>query len=1489
MRVKVTLKRAGESDVDVEITADSTALVKDIASALFVADPLRSGATEEPNLTIQTGGTNATGVSTPVRLLDPDSDLAESGLRSGSSIELVYAGSDFIRPGEQRGQAAARVTVVAGPDRGKTFDLPFGASTIGRDYGVDVRLGDSLVSKRHARVNVSEYVEIIDLESANGTLLGGQQIVRASLTSSDVVTVGETMLSVAPLLRLGSAEQSGSVVEFVRNPRVVARFPGIEIVAPTPPKLPARQRFPYLSIVAPIIMGVVLYVITQQLASLLFVALSPLLIVGTFIDTKLSNGRMLKSQTQQFGAAMEASAQRQAQAHAAERAARNAESPSVTEVVESMRRHTPTMWAVRPEHETFLTARLGTGTAPSRSSLVLPGSNETLPVHWARLEAAAIEFSTIDDVPFVVDWRSTGALGLAGSRDVLDGVARGVVLHVAGLHSPAELVIAAIVSARSLPVWEWLKWMPHTSSAHSPLVGDHLADNPVAVQALLARLEELIEQRTAGAAPAPRGRLKSGAAEAGDDENTPLPFLPSVIVIIENDAQIDRARATRLAERGADANVHFIWCAASADQLPAVCRTFLSLTPDGDAAVGHVRLGEQSHPIRTETVDLNTAHLLARALSPVIDVGSPVDDESDLPRSIAYSALSGPELINEPAAVIDRWRENGSLVVRDGSPPVRRKAEGNLRALVGYSGTGAFHLDLRTQGPHALVGGTTGAGKSEFLQSWVLGLAAAHSPDRVTFLFVDYKGGAAFADCVLLPHTVGLVTDLSPHLVRRALTSLRAELRFREHLLQRKKAKDLVSLEKQGDPETPPSLLIFVDEFAALATEVPEFVDGIVDVAQRGRSLGLHLILATQRPAGVIKDNLRANTNLRIALRMADAEDSTDILGTPIAASFDPTIPGRGTAKTGPGRLAAFQTGYAGGWTDGEPPRPRVDIREIGFGSGAVWDVPELEAAVVADPGPTDISRIVSTIARASEGAGVPAPRRPWLDELAAVYDFRLVPNPRTDARLVIGVVDDPASQSQPTCFYEPDRDGNMAIFGTGGSGKSAALRTIAVAASVTLRGGPVQVYGLDFGAGGLRMLKDLPHVGSIVSGDDDERVVRLLRKLRDLVEDRAKRYAELGAGTIGEYRQLASKPAEPRILLLIDGMAAFREAYEFASNSSWFTVFAQIAADGRQLGVHIVMTGDRPNSIPTSIGSTVQKRIVLRLATEDDYLMLGVAKDVLTMASPPGRGIVDGNEVQLAILGSSSNVAVQARQMKALGASMQRQKLAAAPPIERLGDMIPLASLPGRDGDGSPVIGVEDAYLSPIGIGTTGTFMLSGPPGSGRTTALATIADSLRRDPRIIHLAFFSPRRTPLSRGRTWDASATDIDAASASAAALIQRLESGQLEPGSVAILIENVTEYTGSDAEAAIDRLIKMAARTEQLVVGESETSTWSQAWTLAAPFKAGRRGLLLTPGDLDGDTLLGTSTGRIRRADFPPGRGFLVAGGRSMKIQVAISES
>ena len=1466
MRFKVTYQRAGGPSVDLAITADATATVGDVARALAAGDPTGGDLPAKPTLGVRTGGQ-------PAVELNPTAPILDSGLQSGVVVEVVPAGA-LAANSEAVG---AILRVVSGPDAGTEFPLAFGSNVVGRAREANVRLSDPLISKRHLRVNLADAVEVLDLGSANGVTVGGDPVSRTTLRPGDEVVAGDTTFVVAFRPRMAST--TGNVtVDVIRSPRVVPLFPGVTIPVPSPPRLIPPQRFPYLAIIAPLLMGAVLFAVTHQLLGVIMMALSPVLAVGAWLDGTWVASRSRKAQDQQFTKSMAAFRKAMAGRQRDERGVRVEEAPSLQDLVDSALAGSALLWTRRPEHDAFLTARMGLATLPSRDVVELPSTNDTDPTYWAQLEQARDDYALVADVPLVAEFRVDGSIGIAGDSEARVPVARALALQILGLHSPAEVVCAAIVPTDIRPEWEWLEWMPHTAAPDSPLGAEHLAETAGRASAILARISELIDSRLGDAVPEARGTL-----DPGRPEDLKRPVVPAVVLFIDAGAPVDRARATRIAERGPDAQVHVVWCERTVEQLPAACRMFVDVTSRDGTLAGRVRRGDLIAPVTVESIDAVTANAVARSLAAAVDAGVPGSDESDLPRSVSFVELAGHDVVEGAEATIERWKESDSITRRDGEPPVRRKKASSLRAVIGHAGSEPFLLDLKTHGPHALVGGTTGSGKSEFLQSWVLGMATAHSPDRVTFLFVDYKGGSAFADCVDLPHTVGLVTDLSPHLVRRALTSLRAELRYREHLLHGKGAKDLATLERSGDPDAPPSLVIVVDEFAALAQEVPEFVDGVVDVAQRGRSLGLHLILATQRPAGVIKDNLRANTNLRVALRMADAEDSNDVLGDPMAAHFDPAIPGRGVAKTGPGRLTPFQAAYAGGHTGSEPPPPRIEIEQVRFGAVTPWDVPDVPGGS-DESGAPDIARIVASVAKASQQAQIPLPRKPWLPELAATYDVAKLPNPRTDEKLLLGVVDDPAAQAQPTVFYEPDAVGNLALFGTGGAGKSTALRSIAVSAAFTTRGGPVQVYGLDFGSGGLRMLGDLPHVGAIIGGDDDERIVRLLRTLRATVDDRATRYSALAAGTIVEYRRAANLPDEPRILLMVDGMSAFRDAYEFSAQASVFAAFSQIAVDGRQVGVHVILTGDRPNSLPSSISSTFQQRIVLRTASDDDYIMLGVPKDVLSAASPPGRAILGSNEMQFAVLGGHSTMALQSREITRLAEAMRRQGIAPAADIPRLATMIPLDDLPAQI-DGLPVVGVLDATLGAAGFEPSGSFMIAGSPQSGRSSALAAVGRALKRDPRGVHVAVFSPRRSAVVRRGGWDDAVESPEQAVGLAATLLKHIESGKLAAGQLAILIESAAEFAGTDAEGPLADLVRAALRADQFAVAESESSTWSQLYGLGQPFKAGKRGLVLAPTDMDGDLLFSTPLGRVRRADFPAGRGFLIDAGRARKVHIA----
>lgn len=1490
MRLKLAYRRTNGEATDIVITTDASATAADIARELLEADPLRP---EVPasTLTLSVAPPGGAGV-----VLPPERALGEAPIASGYEVRVVPAVAEASRGGVE----AAVLRIVAGPGAGRQFSLPAGATIIGRDEEADLVLEDPYVSKKHARIEVSGVIELVDLNSANGILVDGETVTRVTLVSGQEVQLGDTRIQIAltaPSTTPVGQQAFGGAIPFDRSPRVEPRYPEHQHPRPAVPAEPDPPVFSPIMLIGPIIMGLAMYTMTQRPMSLLMVTMAPMMAGANFFNKKMSGKKKMETETGKFLAQMELLEQQLTQEQAHEAVVRRAEVPSVAEVYQAGHDRSALLWTRRPEHWSFLTVRFGTAALLSRNTIAQKSETDNgLPRFTRQLRELEERHQVVPDVPVLESGLNSGAFGVVGTTYAADAL-RGLLVQLAGLHSPSELVIAALASPDEISDLNWLRWLPHTASPQSPISGIHLAETQTSVAQVISELENLVAQRLGSREDdmaEPMGPMvdklvaTATGGELGELTSIEPPPVPVVVLVVTEHAPIDRSRLVQLAERGKEVGILPVCIASRSEALLPSCRSFVDVSAGLDAGAAHfVRHGAVVQPVKVEGVSAEHAERFAVALAPLYDSGALVEDSSDLPRHVSMVTLLGPDLAESSDAVVERWRQNLSVHDRVNPPKARARA-GSLRALVGQAGVDAMHLDLRTQGPHALVGGTTGAGKSEFLQAWVLGMAAEYSPDRVTFLFVDYKGGAAFAECTRLPHCVGLVTDLSPHLVRRALTSLRAELHHREHLLNRKKAKDLLELEKRGDPEAPPALVLVIDEFAALSKEVPEFVDGVVDIAQRGRSLGIHLIMATQRPAGVIKDNLRANTNLRIALRMADESDSNDVIGSNAAAHFDPSLPGRGVAKSGPGRLTPFQSGYAGGHTTADVNETvSVVVNPLKFGALERWQKPQPDVEPeVEDLGPTDQVRLVESIIGAQRVAEIPSPRKPWLEELSTAYDLALL-GPRTDTQLLLGVADLPEKQAQEVLSFKPDIDGNLAVYGTGGSGKTVVLRTLGIGAGVTPRGGPVHVYGLDFAAGGLRILEPLPHVGAIVSGDDQERVVRLLRELRDIVEDRARRYPEVSAGSISEYRALANKPDEPRILLLLDNFPGFREIYEYAfAQGEWYGVLQQLMSEGRALGIHVVFTVDRPGAVPGSVASSVPRRVVLKLADKATYGAIGAPSDVLDSDSPPGRAIIDGMETQIAILGGSGNVSDQSQAIARLARSIERQGRPPAPDIRTLPIELELAELP-PEVDGMPVLGLGDLTLEPFGFEPAGTFMIGGPPGSGKTNTILAMAKSLRRWKKDVALVYLGARRSLLPTQLDWDLSATSLDEVGTLAKQLAERIKSR--EPmRHTAVFIEGVADFSQTPAESAVVELVKAIRNSEHLVVGEAETANWGSIFPIFSNLRSSRRGILLQPDWQEGDAIMKTPFPRAKRAEFPVGRGMFAARGKSMKVQVPLAE-
>jgi S-DNA-T family DNA segregation ATPase FtsK/SpoIIIE len=1481
MRIKLRAAYPDGRACDIEVVADASATVEDVAERLARVNPeLTPGGVAEGPLTLAVrtdGDPLATGFP-----LAPGALFGEAGLRSGMAVRLS--------PQRTESDPVTRVVVRSHRNGQETYDLRPGTFVVGRDpLLANIVLEDPLVSRRHLQISVAEQVTVADLGAANPTLVNGVLEDWVQVADGDTVTAGDTELTFHRLRPAPVGIRAGDHAErFNRSPAVRPDSPGVTVTLPAPPVPKEAERLQWALMVAPLLMGGVVFAFTRSPLSLVFVACSPLIAVWNILDKRIRGRRSNAKARREFDASLTAAGEDIQRALAKEHAAAWVADPPLPHLLQQAKQRGPLLWRRRPDRAGFLVLPVGAGPTPAALRVKLPPRGESTSDDWDRLEQLAAGARVVQEAPVAVDLTQAGSVGCAGPDHLATPAARALLAHLALAHSPTEVVVIAALAPARAEEWDWIKWLPHVGSAFSPIPGPQLVSAADDCVQLAVRLGDLVATR--------QEESKSGASGA----------MPRVVVLVDDLVPAARAKLVAIAESGPQVGVHFLWLAESLNRIPAACHGYVELFHGGIARLGLVRTDRLVEPIQCHTLDLAAAHELAIGLAPLLDAGALALDESDLPRRVSFPDLVGHKLVTDPSEVFSTWRTRGTLKRTFNQP---EGASGPwpapLSGTVGLAAGGDLTLDLRAHGPHALVGGTTGSGKSEFLQTWVTSMALNNSPDRVVFLFVDYKGGAAFADCVNLPHCVGLVTDLAPHLVRRALSSLRAELRRREEILNLKQESDLLSLERTGDPDCPPALVIIVDEFAALVAEMPEFVDGMVDVAQRGRSLGVHVVLATQRPTGVIKENIRANTNLRIALRVADDQDSLDVVGDVLAAKFDPAVPGRAVARFGPGRAEVFQAGYLGGRSAGARVVPQVDVSTLGFGPGQPWSEPvsaraQERAQDLADEGPTDAALAVSAMRRAADLARVQEPRRPWLPELEETCDLEYLwtlhgydaaAGRTADVGWILGLLDEPERQAQSPLFYRPDEDGNLAVYGTGGSGESTVLRTLVAAASMSMPADPVEFYGIDCGGGALGMITELPNVGAVVDGADEEMVKRLVGRLLAETESRNELFGSARASSIREYRESAGgNPRLRRLTLLIDGFGAFRERWEGAGGPEDLVAqVGKLLQQGRAVGVSVVMACERPDALNTALGSAIGRRLVLRQADKNHYGALGIADDILGLDSPAGRGVMVGssNELQVAVASGSQATADQADVFVRWGKHMRMVGVPAAPGLQALSASIPAAIMPPEVG-GNPVLGVESDSLQTVGFEPKGPLAVLGMAGSGRSNAVAWLVRSLLAWRPSVELFYLGPKRSPLAAKDCWAASASEPEAATVLVEEVAKRFARDAGEDHRVALVVEGWCEWADGTLGAKLGELVKRARSLGHLVIGEDETPALAGAWGAAAELKAARRGFILQPDTVDGETAFKTTFPKMKRTDYPPGRGIWVDRGRLSVVQLPLAE-
>jgi S-DNA-T family DNA segregation ATPase FtsK/SpoIIIE len=1035
------------------------------------------------------------------RCVAPNERLVGAGLRVGSTVSTVPPDVAVASVDER----AVEVAVVVGPGCSPWIGLGPGRHTIGRATTAAIRVDDPSVELHHGVLEVAPdaTVTFTQLTGAFPVTLAGSVL---SIGASRLVVRGAADAGVGDgtSASIPTGIATGSIVPAERDPwrRVVQRGPEAPIEPPPHPidvpQPPTTHRPPPLtSLVGAGIAALgagVLAMVLGQLLFAVFAAVGAIASLATWAVGAIVARRDRRRAVATYRRAVAAFEDALDRARCAASRDHHRRHRSVVDALDRLRSEAPDPWSRRLVGDGTLWATVGRGTAPWLPPIAIDERAQL----GADLLVAVERCDHLDDVAIPLALGASTTIGLRGSTTLVEALCRSIIVQLATDYGPAdwELQVVTTDPAR----WGWVRWLPHARHRTSVVA----ASDPM-------RLAEAMERDSSGDARCRR-----------------------TLIVVDAPAEL-RARTSALRRRLDRGDVSCLALVGADAAVPAIVQRILDVGDTGTARwveTSAAAWTAADRDIVVAGITAATAEAAARRLAPLLDP----EDGDGIGAVPTHVALTELEPVGDGAAtaIARRWSQSGC----DPAPV----------ASIGMSADGVVDIDLVRDGPHGLIAGTTGSGKSELLRTLVVSLAARASPDHVSMILVDYKGGSTFDACARLPHTVGVVTDLDDGLAARVLLSLDAEIRRRERVLRSAGSDDLAAY-RRSTAEPLPRLVVVIDEFASLAKELPDFLGALVSIAQRGRSLGIHLLLATQRPAGVVTDDIRANTNLRIALRLQDRTDAHDVVGDPTPAGFPGGAPGRGALRLGPDELIVFQT--ADSSSPVRAPATRLTVERLPGGPGR--SPSDGSPAVAIGDGATALDQLVDAIGQAATMLGVAAPHRPWIDPLPAVVRARDLGDDTA-----IGLLDDPAGQCRRPLRWQPG-DGSLLLVGPVGSGTTTAAATIAARCIAGADPGALHVYVVDAQGGAVwNDLASSPCCGAVVRVAETERVGRLLDRLATEID-----------------RRSTCATRSPTIVVVVDGLAAVRDALGEVGHGEGARRLDRVLRDGLAVGVVAVVTTD--------------------------------------------------------------------------------------------------------------------------------------------------------------------------------------------------------------------------------------------------------------------------------------------------------------------------
>lgn len=1146
----------------------------------------------------------------------------------------------------------------------RRFLLPQGGSvSIGRGDGCDIQYAAPFVSQPHARLEErGGSLLLTDAGSKNGVYVNGRRVSSAELRPGDTVYIcglrllagrgfvalnnPDGMVRCGDRLRLMEAQHVPELAEeeeaapeqplFGRSPRFRREIEPARFSADAPPASPDQGGTPVMLMLGPSItmgmasLGTGIFSVYNALNNGGWLSAAPSLIMsasmlmGTMLWPVLT--KVLDRRRRRKKEAERVDKYRRyldvLRLRIAEEGQRQAEilrenTATLDDCLDRIRNRRRSLWERMESHSDFLTMRLGVGELPMQAEFRFPESRFTVeedPLQ-AELEAFCREPRNIPDVPITLPLKEACISGVVGPKERLLPFLKGLVLQLAALHGYDEVKLAFFLSEEEEADWDFARWLPHTWDAEK--TAHFFAAGEDTRKALAGHLEKIFQAR-------------------GEEEGRREKIRTWYVLVVPDPAVLPRLEIARRILEAPECRGFVLLCAAGELRLlPRECRLVADLTAAEGRLFQPESIDGEGTAFQPDISFEGSGRELAVSLAnTALDTGS---GRKRLPDMVPFLKMFGVGKI-EHLNALDRWKEHDPTKTLE--TPVGVGEDGEL-----------FMLDLHQDyhGPHGLVAGMTGSGKSEFIITYILSMAVNYHPDEVAFILIDYKGGGMAKAFERLPHTVGIITNLDGSGIERSLLSIESELARRERIFQETSRQigasniDIYRYQKlyrSGSVREPlPHLFIISDEFAELRAQKREFMDKLISTARIGRSLGVHLILATQKPNGVVDEQIWSNSRFKVCLKVQDKRDSADMIRRPDAADLSQT--GRFYLLVGYNEFfAQGQSAWSGAaYIPADRPESGRDRKVSLLDSvGRVLRQGEIKRKTVGDP-MKQLDGIVDYLAGLAAQEGIKS-RPMWMPPLPSKLDWEKLLEKYVTApggKPAVGEMDDPARQRQ--ALLRADETENMVVYGAAGSGKTTFVTTLLYALLSSRTPDQFQAYLVDFGAETLRMFAKAPHIGDVVLNGEDEKLQNLFRMLKEELARRRRLCSEWG-GDAASYRKASGKPM-PQLLVVIHNYAGFSESCEALEPQ-----VGVMAREGVKYGVTFLLTAANAGAVRFRTLQNFRQFYVLRMNDRSEYTsVLGGACSILP-SEVKGRGLCregqEALEFQTAWLGEDPGPRVQ-------------------------------------------------------------------------------------------------------------------------------------------------------------------------------------------------------------------------------------------------------